>query len=84
MAKCPRGWSTPGASCCQHKMGDHGKDPKHFLVGTEVFSPWGMNSGVMYMNVKSMHAEWPKMLECDARAERAPFSLFSLGFSRSV
>ena len=22
-----------------------------------------MNSGVMYMNVKSMHAEWPKMLE---------------------
>ena len=84
MAKCPRGWSTPGASCCQKKMGEHGKDPKHFLVGTEVFSPWGMNSGVMYMNVKSMHAEWPKMLECDARAERAPFSLFSLGFSRSV
>ena len=39
---------------------------RYFAVGTEVFSPT-LNSGVMYLNVSAMAAEWPRMLQYAVR-----------------
>ena len=47
---CKRGWPAP--SCCRHPLTE--TDPQVFLAGTEVFAIWGLNSGVMLMNIPSM------------------------------
>jgi hypothetical protein len=39
---------------------------RYFAVGTEAFSET-LNSGVMYLNVSAMAAEWPRMLEYAVR-----------------
>ena len=39
---------------------------RYFAVGTEGFSET-LNSGVMYLNVSAMAAEWPRMLEYAVR-----------------
>lgn len=47
---CHRGWPNP--KCCNHLL--KSREPNVFLAGTEVFAIWGLNSGVMYMNVDQM------------------------------
>ena len=56
---CPRGWPNP--KCCKHPLKDD--EPAVFLAGTEVFSIWGLNSGVMYMNVPRMLADRGNLLD---------------------
>ncbi|KAJ1461654.1 hypothetical protein M885DRAFT_506711 [Pelagophyceae sp. CCMP2097] len=48
--ECFRGWPNP--KCCRDHLGKN--DPAVFLAGTEVFAIWGLNSGVMYLNVQRL------------------------------
>ena len=57
--RCARGWPNP--HCCAHGLKDH--EPNVFLAGTEVFAIWGLNSGIMFMNVAQMLSDRRALLD---------------------
>lgn len=56
---CRKGWPNP--NCCNHLLKD--AEPNVFLAGTEVFAIWGLNSGVMFMNVDQMLSDRRALLD---------------------
>ena len=76
--KCGRGWPSPG--CCKHPLQDD--EPAVFLAGTEVFSIWGLNSGVMYMNVPRMLADRGALLDW-GNAKQWNFLMYDQGMLES-
>lgn len=77
-AKCFRGWPNP--KCCREPLKIN--EPEVFLAGTEVFAIWGLNSGVMLMNVENMLAHRAALLDF-ANVKKWSFMMWDQGLLES-
>eukprot|EP00632_Arachnochrysis_sp_CCMP2950_P014300 CAMPEP_0185695000 /NCGR_PEP_ID=MMETSP1164-20130828/4256_1 /TAXON_ID=1104430 /ORGANISM="Chrysoreinhardia sp, Strain CCMP2950" /LENGTH=290 /DNA_ID=CAMNT_0028361859 /DNA_START=317 /DNA_END=1186 /DNA_ORIENTATION=+ len=75
---CFRGWPHP--QCCRHALAPD--EPDVFLAGTEVFAIWGLNSGVMLMNVDTMLRDRQALLDF-ANAKQWKFMMYDQGLLES-